>query len=54
MEGSDPADTRRDRGRPGGFLPGPFAYVVGLTTGLIGSGSIFVYLVLIRPCSDAD
>ena len=31
------------------FGPGPFAYVVGLIAGLIGSGSIFVYLVLIRP-----
>lgn len=31
------------------FAPGPFAYVVGLVVFLIGSGAIFVYLVLIRP-----
>lgn len=31
------------------FLPGPVPFLVGLLVGLIGSGSIFVYLVLIRP-----
>lgn len=31
------------------FTPGPFAYVFGLVAGLLGSGAIFVYLVLIRP-----
>ncbi|MDP2530352.1 MAG: hypothetical protein Q8W51_11530 [Candidatus Palauibacterales bacterium] len=31
------------------YSPGVVPYLLGLLAGLIGSGSIFVYLVLIRP-----
>lgn len=31
------------------YTPGPVPFLLGLLAGLLGSGSIFVYLVLIRP-----
>jgi hypothetical protein len=35
------------------FTPGPVPYLLGLLSGLVGSGAIFVYLVLIRPDPEA-
>lgn len=34
------------------YAPGPVPFLLGLMAGLLGSGSIFVYLVLIRPGPD--
>lgn len=34
------------------WAPGPVPFLLGLVAGLVGSGSIFVYLVLIRPEPD--
>ncbi len=34
------------------YAPGPVPFLLGLMVGLVGSGSIFVYLVLIRPETD--
>lgn len=31
------------------YAPGPVPFLLGLVAGLMGSGAIFVYLVLIRP-----
>ncbi|MGA7296693.1 MAG: hypothetical protein WBW92_04180 [Rhodanobacteraceae bacterium] len=31
------------------YRPGPVPFLLGLLAGLVGSGAIFVYLVLIRP-----
>lgn len=31
------------------YAPGPVPFLLGLVAGLVGSGAIFVYLVLIRP-----
>lgn len=31
------------------YAPGPVPFLLGLLAGLVGSGAIFVYLVLIRP-----
>ena len=31
------------------YAPGPVPFLLGLVVGLVGSGAIFVYLVLIRP-----
>lgn len=31
------------------YAPGPVPFLLGLMVGLVGSGSIFVYLVLIQP-----
>jgi hypothetical protein len=35
------------------YAPGPVPFLLGLLAGLVGSGSIFVYLVLIRPDREA-
>jgi len=34
------------------YAPGPVPFLLGLVAGLVGSGAIFVYLVLIRPQPD--